>query len=71
MLSHFSIFLDLHQTLPLVTGDVSRLAVKLRVLRKAAPIIDVMVSHNVAWPVQFADDSGSAFYPNPFSDHAR
>ena len=58
MLSQFPIFLDLHQTPPLVIGDDSGLAAELRLLRKAAPIVDVMVSHHAEWPDQFADDSG-------------
>ena len=58
MLWQFPIFLDLHQTPPLVIGDDSGLAAKLRLLRKAAPIVDVMVSHHAEWPDQFADDSG-------------
>ena len=62
MLSHFPLFLDLHQTPPLVIGDDSGLAAKLRLLRKAAPIIDVMVSHHAAWPDQFADDAGAHFH---------
>jgi len=59
MLSQFPIFLDLHQTPPLVIGDDPGLAAKLRLLRKAAPIVDVMVSHHAEWPDQFADDSGA------------
>lgn len=62
MLSQFPIFLDLHQTPPLVIGDDSGLAAKLRLLRKAAPIVDVMVSHHAEWPDQFADDSGARFH---------
>jgi len=42
-----------------VIGDDSGLAAKLRLLRKAAPIVDVMVSHHAEWPDQFADDSGA------------
>ena len=39
MLSQFPIFLDLHQTPPLLIGDDSGLAAKLRLLRKAAPLV--------------------------------
>jgi uncharacterized protein (DUF934 family) len=46
----------------LVIGDDSGLAAKLRLLRKAAPIVDVMVSHHAEWPDQFADDSGARFH---------
>ena len=52
MLSQFPIFLDLHQTPPLVIGDDSGLAAKLRLLRKAAPIVDVMVRRHATWPDQ-------------------
>ena len=62
MLSQFPSFLDLHQTPPLVIGDDSGLAAKLRLLRKAAPIADVMVRHHSTWPDQFADDTGARFH---------
>ena len=62
MLSQFPIFLDLHQTPPLVIGDDSGLAAKLRLLRKAAPIVDVMVRRHATWPDQFAADTGARFH---------
>ena len=62
MLSQFPIFLDLHHTPPLVICDDSGLAAKLRLLRKAAPIVNVMVSHYSTWPDQFADETGARFH---------
>jgi hypothetical protein len=41
-----------------VIGDDSGSVAKLRLLREVAPIIDEVVSHHAAWPIQFADDSG-------------
>lgn len=61
MLTHFPIFLDLHQRPPLVIGDDAGLAAKLRLLRKAAPIVEVIVSHAATWPDQFADDAAVRF----------
>jgi|TARA_X000000950_G_scaffold227545_1_gene274689 hypothetical protein len=42
----------------LIIGDAPALAAKLRLLRKAAPLVDVIASKNAQWRAEFTTDSG-------------
>ena len=58
MMQQFPIFVDLHVVPPLIIGDALALAAKLRLLRKAAPLVDVIASKNAQWRSEFATDTG-------------
>jgi hypothetical protein len=58
MMQQFPIFVDLHVVPPLIIGDAPALAAKLRLLRKAAPLVDVIASKNAQWRSEFATDTG-------------
>lgn len=58
MMQQFPIFVDLHVVPPLIIGDAPALAAKVRLLRKAAPLVDVIASENSQWRSEFAADAG-------------
>ena len=58
MMQQFPIFVDLHVVPPLIIGDAPALAAKLRLLRKAAQLVDVIASKNAEWRSEFATDTG-------------
>lgn len=58
MMQQFPIFVDLHVVPPLIIGDAPALAAKLRLLRKAAPLVDVIASKKAEWRAEFATDTG-------------
>ena len=58
MMQQFPIFVDLHVVPPLIIGDALALAAKLRLLRKASPVVDVIASKNAQWRAEFVTDTG-------------
>jgi uroporphyrin-III C-methyltransferase/precorrin-2 dehydrogenase/sirohydrochlorin ferrochelatase len=58
MMRYFPIFVDLHAVPPLIIGDAPVLAAKLRLLLKAAPVVEVMAGTDVTWRAAFAEDAG-------------
>ena len=58
MMQQFPIFVDLHVVPPLIIGDAPALAAKVRLLRKAASLVDVIASENSQWRSEFAADAG-------------
>jgi siroheme synthase-like protein len=56
-MQHFPIFVDLHVVLPLIIGDAPALVAKLRLLSKAAPLVDVIASKKAQWRAEFATDT--------------
>jgi len=56
MMQQFPIFVDLHAAPPLIIGDAPILAAKLRLLQKAAPLIEVMARPDANWLSEFSAD---------------
>ena len=57
MMQNFPIFVDLHVVPPLIIGAAPALAAKLRLLRKAPPLVDVISSKKAQWRAEFATDT--------------
>ncbi len=56
MMSHFPIFVDLQTRAPLIIGDADELALKLRLLQKAAPLVEVIPFSADGWHRAFVND---------------
>ena len=57
-MQQFPIFVELHVVPPLIIGDAPALAARLRLLRKAPPLVDVIASKKAQWRAEFATDTG-------------
>ena len=49
MMSHFPVFMDFRARPPLIIGDDDGLVAKLRLLRKAAPVVEVLRITLAGW----------------------
>ena len=64
MMSHFPIFVDLQGQPPLVIGDAEILSAKVRLLQKAAPLVEVIPLAGATWHHAFAADAGVRIKPS-------